>query len=276
MPSDDDVPVLAADLVDKIERHVQADPRVISCYVEGSPPTRPGDLYADAMFYVGFDTKESFEAIFGNVAEWLAPVTRIVLTKRVNSGWTPNGIRNCLTDEGLRLDFAGHWMRHSRVRPFGRILKETSDAFKSEPTPVRYQQPCADAVLQSIEQFWCAFALIGRAIRDDAVTFGYLAYLERYRDAYNVLAHRGPLLISGAWFQNILVSPEDDRLLASTVRVETLTPEVLAREYLKLGDLVATHGPAICQTVGAEYPLAAQEAVMRRVRDELRMHGIPC
>lgn len=273
MPSDNDVPLLAADLVDKIERHVQADPRVISCYVEGSPPTRPGDLYADAILHVGFDTKESFNALFDGVIEWLAPVTRVVLAKRVNTGWVPNGMLNCLTDNGLRIDLVGYSTRHTRSRPYGRVLKETADAFEVDAKPVRYHEPSAITVLERIEQFWCTFALIGRAIERDAASFGYLAYLELYRNTYNVLAQRGPPRVSAS-FQNILVSPEDDHLLASTVRVESLTPEVLAREYLKLGNLVATHAPAICQTVGAEYPLAAQEAVMRRVRNELRMHGI--
>lgn len=274
MSSEKDVPVLAADLVDAIERHVRADPRIVTAHVQGFPPDRFGDLYADVILYLGCDSKESCKTILDDLIGWLAPVTRIVLAMRDLGVGFPS-MRNCVTDDGIRLDVQAHDAAFARARPIGRILKETPGHYQSDAAPAQTSPPGAWEILDKIERFWCTFALIGRAIQRDAVLFGYFAYLQLYRDAFNLLARRGPTRAKSP-FQNAVLSDDDDRLLTSTVRFETLTPETLAREYLKLGEIVAAHGPTICEMAEAKYPLALQQAVMRRVRNELRMHGIPC
>lgn len=272
MPSESDLPVLAADLVDAIERHVQADPRILTAHVQGFPPNRFGDLYADVILDLGCDSKESCKAILENLSDWLAPVTRVVLARSdFVAGFLT--IWNCVTEDGIRIDIQARDAAFSRARPQGRILKETPGHYRSDAAPARALTPSASDVLGRIEEFWCTFALIGRAIERDAVSFGYFAYLQLFRHAFNVLARRGPAR-ANVPFQNLVLSNEDDRLLTSAVRFETLTLGTLAREYVKLGEIVATHGPAICQMAGAEYPLPLQEAVMRRVRNELRMHRI--
>lgn len=127
-----------------------------------------------------------------------------------------------------------------------------------------------------LQDFWSGIAALrklGRASQEHIVAIHDLSHKVEYFCDVMMLG-QGKLRNVGMGRINLYLEPQIKRELESLLALPEVSPDTLARAFLKLTDMMQIHGRRAAERQGVTYPEHLEATVLSKVRQELSDLGI--
>ena len=249
--------------IDTLTARLQADPRILAGWLEGSFGRGDADAYSDIDLHVllGADELAGFQP-----EAWLAAIWPLVLCTTLFDG----RMINALTADGVRIDLWLHGGERAAVQAGkARVLHDPHGVLDfTTPVAKADDQALAAGLEAQIKEFWRCIALLpvvlGRdekivALQGVAIEVGILTnvLIKGYRIERD----------AGVKKLNAFLPGNTRAAIESALAMDGLTRSSLVRTQLALAGIMQQHGPGIAQAHGFAYPGVLEKSVLGLVQD---------